>query len=571
MPAATRTNLTDIKIKVSGADIERDVYSDLLSVSIESRLDMPAQAILEVADQSLALVDGATFDIGKPLKIELQSADSGSYAAVFEGEITAIEPCMAADGTTTLRVEGTTKAHRLYAGTKSRSWENKKDSDIFRAIASEDGLGSDIDATTEVYAHVTQAAQTNWDFVRERAERIGYLAFVNGNQLHVRRPDYNEGAVELKYGEDLLEFRPRATAAAQPAEVDVDYWDMSSKGVGGGNASTSAIGPETGRTAKTIAEKYSRSPMHLARFPAFSQNDATQIAQGAKNALWTGVIQAEGRCAGNPSMVAGAKATISGVGTKFGGSYVLSQVRHLRDKDGYYTEFEVRGLRSDSMSDLIVGGVAGASPGQQSRWTGVVPGIVSDNNDPENLGRLKISMPWLASDYVSTWARVAVPMAGSAKGGVFFAPEINDEVLVAFEHGDINVPYVIGFLYNGRDAIPDGTVVSGKVEKRVLITTKGHTVSLIDKQGSEAIEIKDHTQNNFVTIDSTSGLITVQGTDIQLKASNSIKLDAVNIEVTASGNFKVNASANVDIVATAQMNVQASGPVAVKGAVINLN
>ncbi len=572
MPDATTAYLSDIAVNVGGADLDPSIYNNLTYLEVESRLDFPARAILEFADPGFTLLNGTKFDIGKPMKIRMKASDV-SFHELFNGEVIALEPDLDAKGMASIRVEGTTKAHRLYDGLKTMSWSNIKDSDIFSQLAGQNGLSADVDATSEVYEHVTQAVQSDWDFIRERAGRIGYLVFVDGSKLCVKRPDYTSSAsVALAWGDNLHRFRPRATAASQPANVQVNYWDMKQKRQGSGRAGEGEGAPTAGIGANTVATAFFRSsPAQLARWPASSAADAEQIARGTKTALWSGLIQAEGVCEGTPTMLAGTKATVSGVGTKFNGDYVLSHVRHIRDEDGYRTEFEVRGLRTESMSDLVSGGVGGGAPAEQSRWYGVVPGVVSDNQDPENLGRVKVSMPWLGENYVSNWARIAVPMAGSSGKGVFFAPEINDEVLVAFEHGEINVPYVVGFLYNGKDPIPDGTVVSGKVERRVLISTKGHTVALVDKDGSESIEIIDHTGKNLIKIESGSGLITVEGTDIQLKASNSIKLDAVNVEVTASGNFKVNASANVDIVANAQVNVQASGPVAVKGAIINLN
>src|SRR3972149_536693 len=86
--------------------------------------------------------------------------------------------------------------------------------------------------------------------------------------------------------------------------------------------------------------------------------------------------------------------------------------------------------------------------------SGVVPGIVTNNQDPDGLGRVKIKFPWLSDDNETDWVRIATLMAGGQRGG-FFLPEVGDEVLVAFEHGDINHPYVIGALWNGVDKPPE--------------------------------------------------------------------------------------------------------------------
>ena len=82
------------------------------------------------------------------------------------------------------------------------------------------------------------------------------------------------------------------------------------------------------------------------------------------------------------------------------------------------------------------------------RLSGVVVGVVTDTEDPEGLGRVRVSFPWLGAAPQSSWCRVATPLAGDGHG-VWFSPELDTEALVAFEHGDFNHPYVLGYLWNG--------------------------------------------------------------------------------------------------------------------------
>ena len=96
---------------------------------------------------------------------------------------------------------------------------------------------------------------------------------------------------------------------------------------------------------------------------------------------------------------------------------------------------------------------------------------VSDVNDPEGQGRVTLTFPWLSDDYVSDWARTLQPGAGKGRGAMV-VPEVGDEVLVAFEQGDLRRPYVLGGLYNGVDTAPDGrrgaasTAAPGAVNRR---------------------------------------------------------------------------------------------------------
>lgn len=115
---------------------------------------------------------------------------------------------------------------------------------------------------------------------------------------------------------------------------------------------------------------------------------------------------------------------------------------------------------------------------------GVVIGIVKSLEDPENLGRVQLSFPWMnETEPESNWARIAVPMAGT-EHGIQFMPEVDDEVLVAFEQGDLRWPYVIGFLWNGQQKPPQTDP-----KKRTMKTVSGHTLEFDDTDGSEKISL----------------------------------------------------------------------------------
>src|SRR5262249_12319437 len=150
--------------------------------------------------------------------------------------------------------------------------------------------------------------------------------------------------------------------------------------------------------------------------------------------------------------------------------------------------------------------------------------VVSNNKDTDMGGRIKVSFPWLGDQVESTWARIATPLAGNGRG-MYWLPEVNDEVLLAFEHGDMNRPYVLGDLWNGVDHVPksanDVVGGDGKVTQRIIQTTSGHTVVLDDSSDSPGINIIDKTGNNKILFDSSNNklTLTVAG-DMDLLASS---------------------------------------------------
>lgn len=197
------------------------------------------------------------------------------------------------------------------------------------------------------------------------------------------------------------------------------------------------------------------------------------------------------------------------------------------------------------------------------RIYGVVIGIVTNNQDPDKLGRVKVKFPWLSDADESYWARVATPMAGKDRG-IYYLPEVDDEVLVVFEHGDVRFPYVLGALWNGKDT-PPADNGNGKNNLRVIKSRSGHVIRLNDEDGKETIEIIDKSGKNSLIFDTAKNAIAITSDqDITLNAPNgTIKLDAQKIEIKSSADTKLEAGAGTDIKAQATMNI--------KGATINLN
>lgn len=211
---------------------------------------------------------------------------------------------------------------------------------------------------------------------------------------------------------------------------------------------------------------------------------------------------------------------------------------------------------------LAQGASQGSGDGGGRIW-GVVVGVVTNNQDPDKLGRVRVRFPWLSDTEESHWARLAVPMAGEDRG-LFFLPEVDDEVLVAFEQGDPRLPYVLGALWNGKDT-PPADNGDGKNNVRLIRSRSGHVIRLNDEDGKETIEIVDGKGENSLVIDTAAKTITItSGQDIKLVASNGkISLEAREIALKSSADTKVEAGAGMDIKASATLNV--------KGATVNLN
>jgi uncharacterized protein involved in type VI secretion and phage assembly len=180
------------------------------------------------------------------------------------------------------------------------------------------------------------------------------------------------------------------------------------------------------------------------------------------------------------------------------------------------------------------------------RLDGLYPGIVTSNQDPLNAGRVKVSFPWLHDAETSNWARLVQPYAGKERG-LFFMPEVGDEVLVAFELGDMNQPMVIGGTWNGEDPPAEPGDPDGNNHHKVLETRSGHKLHFDDTPGAEFILLQDSSTNNSVRWDCASNTvsITARTGDIIIKApTGTITLTAREVLAKATNSAKQTVGGN---------------------------
>jgi uncharacterized protein involved in type VI secretion and phage assembly len=176
--------------------------------------------------------------------------------------------------------------------------------------------------------------------------------------------------------------------------------------------------------------------------------------------------------------------------------------------------------------------------GWGGRWYGVLPALVIDIADPDSQGRVKVTLPWsvdAGGGRYECWARLATLMGGNNRGS-WFVPDVDDEVLIAFEQGDPRRPYVLGGLWNGRDAAPESMDGAGRNYRKVLRSRNGVTITLDDQDGQEQL-ILETPGGQKITLKDGPGAVEVVDSN-----GNSVKLETSGITVNASAKVTVNAS-----------------------------
>ncbi len=585
-------HVSDFYLKLDGADAPPELVRDALEITVENSLHLPDVATLIINDRRLKWVDDQRLTPGKTLVVNVR--DNRTTETIFDGEIVEVEPHFGAEGVQVV-VRAFDRLHRLARGRQARTFLNVTDGDIITQIAGEAGLQTQVDATTRVHDYVVQWNQTNLEFLRERAAALGYLLYVDGRKLCCVKPPAARAPVELKWGEDLVAFRPRLSTIDQVNEVTVRGWDPQKKEAVIGRETNGAVTPAIGVSEKggALAKKAFNITAKdlLIESAVRSQSEAEQIAKAVLNQHESRYIEADGTASGNPKIKAGAAVKISNIGNRFSGTYVVTSATHRYNAAGYATDFSVSGVNPDALLNLV------QPETPRLRIEGLVIGIVTDNNDPDNLGRVKVKFPTL-SDQQSHWARVVGVGAGKDRG-IEFLPEVNDEVLVGFEAGDMRAAYVIGGLWNGKDGLPkknNEIVKGGKVEQRVVKSRSGHVITLDDSDSEPSITIEDKSGNiikldskkNELTIKvkgngtiSADGNLTIQAKGkIDIKSQQAMTIEGatgLDLKTNASASLQANASldlksnATASLQANATLDVKSSAVLTIQGTLVKIN
>jgi phage protein D len=279
--------------------------------------------------------------------VEIKMGDAGNLNSLIIGEITALEPEFVISRRPVLKVRGYDRAHRLQRGRKTRTFVQKKDSDIATQIGGEATLSVQATDSGVTLDYVMQANQTDWEFLCERARRIRYEVLVQDKTLHFR-PAANDQSEVLTLGmeNDLLEFCPRLSSAGQATEVRVQSWSVKDKkALLGDSKAGDEVSTMGGQSSGAVIAKnaFGDSLEVVTGDPVSSQGEADQLAKARFNGVVLEFIKGEGLCRGRAGIRAGTVIAIDGVGKRFGGQYyVTSAIHRYSQASGYLTEFAVR-------------------------------------------------------------------------------------------------------------------------------------------------------------------------------------------------------------------------------------
>jgi phage protein D len=552
--------LSGVDIRIGGSSLEPTLAAQVLEVRVETRLMLPSMFSLRIPDPKVTLVDDETFKIGSVVEILFQAADKAIQTTVFSGQITALEPDFSESGAF-MGVRGYDRGYLLNATPRTDTYQSMTFADIARKVASRGHLiAGTMSVAGDVHEFVQQSNETDWAFLWRLASSIGHEVVVDGTTLHFRPAGGPAGArpIPLAWGVELVSFRPRATGIRQVKSVVVRGWDPVAARAIVATAPNPATTSQIGLARQTVVDAVHGEAVAVCNRPVSSQAHAAAVATGIAEQLANSFVDASGLADGDPRLCAGAKVTVKGVGTRFGGTYALSETTHIfRSGRGYHTQLRVTG---QAIPDA-------GRPAHRPGWHHpIVVGVVTNNRDPDGLGRIRVTYPGLDPAHEGWWARLTAPSAGTNRG-LMMLPIVGDEVVLGFEHDSTEHPYILGSVWNG-DARPDTLVApDGSFSLRSDKQLIAKAAEQITVDGRQAVSLQAGTDMAIKAI----GQLTAEAmTTASVKAETNLTLQGVAAVKMTGAQATVEGEAITRITAGATLNMQSGGPLEISGALIQI-
>jgi uncharacterized protein involved in type VI secretion and phage assembly len=545
-----KAGIAGVEVRVDGQPLDPNLAPLLQEVRVEDNLTLPDAFLIKLSDPGLKHIDTQPFVVGAEVEISLGAPDQNRLTPLLKGQVAAVEPEFRADGVSIV-ARGYDHSHALNRTRRNATYQDTTVAEVVKKVCQRAGLQTGtVEDAGGSQPFIQQTNETDWDFLWRLAKRVGSEVVVLDGELHFRPAGGGEQQGEpllLKYGDNLLSLRPRVTGVQQVDEVVVRSWDHTAKRAIEATAKPDAVRSLIGLGRDAVSKALGGGGITVADAPVGTQEEADALAKSVMAKVANGYVEAEGTCHGDPRLRAGSTVKVEGVGSRFSGTYRLTSTTHaFRGASGFETRFRVSGDSPRSLLELM-------TPGSRSSWEsgGVQVAVVTQNEDPDGMGRVRVKYPELGEETEGWWARIASPGSGKDRG-LLMTPLVDDEVLVAFEHGDVRRPFVIGALWNGKDtpgelAQPDGSFRLRSAEMIDITADKKAQVKATDELTVEVGQAS--------SVMKKDGAITTTGKDLTVKGSGSI-----TIEATGSLTIKAGAS----------LTIQASGTVSVKGAQVQL-
>jgi Rhs element Vgr protein len=589
MSQSSLTNSQDIvsfTLKLQGSELAGSY--EVHSIDIDQQYNQIPWAeitiLLPEQADDLAASSSEAFTPGSDVEIQLGYGDTKT--TVFKGIITGNRLKIQSLSGPTLILSCQDKAIKLKPGIKTRAFTQQTDSVIIENIISQAGLEKAVDSTAYINPQLIQFQETDWDFVVKRAQANGLIVYAEAGKVLVKKPVSKDGPVlKVEYGLDIYEFDAEIDAASQLASVTYGGWDFKTQTLLSGVSTEPVVNRQGNLTGKKLSEVV--GPVEET-IQTTLPLPAKELKVNADAKLFNNRLERiRGRVSFQGSALAKVNTLIElvGCGARFNGPALISRVQHTLI-DGNWKTMVDFGLAPDFYAAASGPFMQDLYPSIQGLQNALVTKL---DEDPDGEHRVEVEVPAYGH---TIWARIASFYATSGKG-VFFLPEVGDEVVVGFMGNDPRFPIILGSLYSSKNA--PAYTANEENSIKAFVTKADLKIALNDKD--KIITINTPAGNEFVLSDQDKSItltdqngnkVEMSDAGISLKSAKDIKLDATGnvsikagqkIDLEASGGdltlkgMNVNADGQVGAVIKggASAELSAGGQTTVKGAMVMIN
>ncbi|MBL6445824.1 type VI secretion system tip protein VgrG [Fulvivirga sp. 29W222] len=586
------SGLVTYSVSIDGKEIKAS-YA-VLSIQVFKGVNRISVAKLEILDggttseDDFSVSNSKSFDPGK--EIEIKAGYDSKEETLFKGIIIK-HSLRVYKGKSSLQVECRDLAVSMTIGRKNAVFLDKKDSDIISEIIGNYKVGKKIEATKFQHVEVVQHYVTDWDFMLIRADINGLIVIPDDGTLNIQVPDLGGSpVVEVKYGSDMISFSGDIDARSQVSSINGVSWDMANQKVATSSSNSAKDVQQSNLKSSDLAKVIGLDKYTLqsaANIP-LGVLDAWTAAKHLKSSL--SKIKATVKFRGVATVKPGTIIEISGLSEQFNGKAFVGAVEHKIEDSDWITEVQL-GLSSEWYAEetpnIEAPSAAGLFPPVKGLQTAIVKQI---HEDKDGQYRVKVALPTLEKDNLTIWARLT-NFYSTKDAGLFFYPEIEDEVIVGFLNEDPQSAIILGSVYSSQNKpvyTPEennfikGLVTKGQLkiefddENKIMtiITPAENKIVLDDKE--EMITVMDKNSNKLemspdgITIDSPKDIVVKAGGNITMEAKSNIEMKATGdvktegMNVTSKGKTKFAAEG-------AMAEVKGSGQTVIKGGVVMIN
>lgn len=555
--------LVTLVIKTNGKAIP-DIL-DVRSVQIQKGINKISMAKISIIDGNASTGEfkaSSSADFVPGNEVTIEAGYDSENKLLFKGIITKQSIKIHENEGALLDVECRDPAIKMVVGRKSLTFAKKKDSDIIKSIiGTYSGLKASVTATKTQWPEQVQYYTSDWDFILSRAESNGMVITTLNGEVAVFPPDKNKTPVlEIKYGNNLLEFNADLNSINQLGSVKASSWDFKTQKVIDGKSNSSLKGPGNLSTKK-LSEVVGLKEYELQTTGPLPKADLTNWTEAELVKSEYAKIQGEVKFQGSSLVDPGKYITLEGLGDRFNGDHLISGVIHSISDGNWTTETSV-GLSTvwfTEEPDVMAPPASGLLPGVQGIFNGTVKKMYED---PDNQFRILVDVPLFDLTGKGIWARLT-NFYSTSNAGAFFLPEVGDEVVVGFLNEDPRYPVILGSLYSSTKNKPfKGLTPDKKNSKKAIVSKTGIFIEFDDE--NKIFTINTPSKNQAIFSDKDKKIT------IKDQNGNSAEMSSSGITIKSPKNITVQASQKLILKGNTGVDIQSSGgDVNIKGLNIN--